>query len=212
LRYPLFVKPANEGTGMGIGPDSVVSDARQLRKQVQHVIATYHQPALVEEFMSGREFTVGYIGNRGSAETRRNPALYNGNGYHIFPVLEIDTEGIETEGVYGVEAKSIDVRSEDAPGYLCPADIPVMMWDRLGELTIRAAEAIGARDVSRVDFRLDDVGVPHILEINTLPGLNREQSDLCIMAAAEDVPYNTLITEILYLAAERYGMHVPAVG
>lgn len=212
LRFPLFVKPANEGTGMGIGPDSIVSDARQLRRQIQHVIQTYHQPALVEEFMSGREFTVGFIGNRGSAESRRNSALYNGSGYHIFPVLEIDTEDIETEGVYGVAAKSIDVRADDAPGYLCPADIPVMMYDRLGDLTIRAAEAIGTRDVSRVDFRLDEDGVPHLLEINTLPGLNREQSDLCIMAAAEGMPYETLITEILYLAAERYGMQLPVAA
>lgn len=209
LRYPLFVKPVSEGTGMGIDAASIVADGRALRRRVRYVIDTYRQPALVEEFMSGREFTVGYIGNRYSAEPqRRDPALYNGNGYHIFPVLEIDTSDIETNGVYGVAAKSIDVTDDSAPGYLCPADIPVALYDQLGDLAIRAGDAIGARDVARVDFRLDEAGMPHLLEINTLPGLNRTQSDLCIMAAAEGMPYETLITEIVFLAAERCGIMV----
>jgi D-alanine-D-alanine ligase len=194
---------------MGVGEESIVRTPQELRQRVRWVLDTYHQPALVEEFMTGREFTVGYIGNRGSAENRTRPQLYNGDGYHIFPVLEIDTSDIATEGVYGLEAKSIDIRADDAPGYLCPADIPVALHDRLCDLTIRAAEAIGASDVSRVDFRLDDDNVPHLLEINTLPGLNREQSDLCIMAAAEGMAYETLINEILYLAAERHGIQVP---
>ncbi len=211
LRYPLFVKPAREGTGMGIGDNSIVYNARQLRKRIGYVLRTYQQPALVEEYMPGREFTVGYLGNRGRGLNRRNPEFYDSRGYHLFPVMEIDTSAISTEGVYGLEAKAIDARDPEAPGYLCPADIPVALVEHLYELTIRAAEAIGALDVARVDFRLDAVGVPHLLEINTLPGLNQTQSDLCMMATAEGVTYQTLLTEILYLAAERYGLLKPAV-
>ena len=74
---------------------------------------------------------------------------------------------------------------------------------RLIELTRKAAEVLGACDVSRVDLRLDAHGEPSLMEINTLPGLNAEVSDLCIVAAAEGMPYQDLITEILYLAAER---------
>lgn len=209
LRYPLFVKPAREGTGMGITEDSVARNARQLRKRIGYVMRTYQQPVLVEEFMSGREFTVGYIGNRGPAAHRRFPELYDIRGYHLFPVMEIDTSRISTEGVYGVEAKSIDVYAPEAPGYLCPADIPVALVEHLYDLTVRAAETVGALDVARVDFRLDAEGVPHMLEINTLPGLNPVQSDLCIVARAEGMSYQTLITEILYLAAERYGLPTP---
>jgi len=63
-----------------------------------------------------------------------------------------------------------------------------------------------ACDVSRVDFRIGADDEPYLMEINTLPGLNPAESDLCIMAAAEGIPYQTLITEILYLAAQRFGM------
>jgi D-alanine-D-alanine ligase len=204
LRYPLFVKPAREGTGMGIGPESVVHNGRELRRRVRWVIDTYRQPALVEEFLSGREFTVGYIGNTGYESTRLS-GRFSWTGYCMFPVLEIDTSDIETAGIYGREAKSIDVQDESAPGYLCPADISDRLREQLQALTIRAADAIGARDVSRVDFRLDDAGQPYLLEINTLPGLNREQSDLCIMARALGMTYTELITEILYIAAARWG-------
>jgi D-alanine-D-alanine ligase len=75
---------------------------------------------------------------------------------------------------------------------------------RLQVLTRQAAEVLGACDISRVDFRMDADGEPRLLEINTLPGLNPKVSDVCIMARAEGLPYETLISEILLLAAQRY--------
>jgi D-alanine-D-alanine ligase len=167
---------------------------------------TYHQPALVEERLPGREFTVGFIGNRGESGLRRRPWLYDAQGYHVFPVLEIDSQISNTPGVYGHDAKSFDIGVSGAPDYVCPARISESLRKQLVQLTLRAAEAIGACDVSRVDFRLGSDGRPHLLEINTLPGLNAEISDLCIMAAAEGMVYDDLISEILYLAAERYGL------
>lgn len=211
LPYPLFVKPAREGTGMGMGPESIVTNEADLRTRVAWVIETYRQPALVEELLTGREYTVGYIGNRGFPGGRTRPYLYNFEGYHFFPVLEIDASRSVTPGVYGHAAKSLELDEHGAPAYLCPADIADDLREQLYTLTRQAAEAIGACDVSRIDFRLNAAGQPMLLEINTLPGLNPAVSDVCIMARAEGMPYETLITEILYLAAERFNLPRPVI-
>lgn len=207
LRFPLFVKPDREGTGMGVGLQAVVHNEKELRERVAWLVATYRQPALAEEFLPGREFTVGFIGNPGSPQSRKRPNWYDATGYHFFPVLEIanDADSV-TPGIYGYDAKSRELDDVDAPDYLCPAAIPEALRVRLVELTRRAAEAMDVCDVARVDFRLGEDGRPYLLEINTLPGLNPSVSDLCIMARAEGMPYQVLISEILYLAAERFGL------
>ena len=206
LRFPLFVKPAREGTGMGINQSSVVNNQEELTRQVQWILNTYRQPALVEEYLPGREFTVGFIGNPVDPYQRRRPEIYDKEGYHWFPVLEIDSSVSVSPGIYGHDAKEFNITDVGAPAYLCPADITTELHQSLLELTKKAAQALGVCDVSRVDFRLGADGQPYLMEINTLPGLNPQLSDLCIMAAAEGMPYSVLITEILYLAAERYRM------
>ena len=204
--FPAFVKPAREGTGMGIDTQAVVQDEAELRDRIAWIVESYRQPALVEEFLPGREFTVGYIGNAGSAAARRRPWLYDRHGYHFFPVLELDNQASISPGVYGHDAKSYDIGATGAPGYLCPADIPRSLQTKMVRIARQGAEALGAVDVSRLDFRLGADGQPYLMEINTLPGMNAEISDLCIMAATEGMPYQDLITEILYLGAERFGL------
>jgi D-alanine-D-alanine ligase-like ATP-grasp enzyme len=204
--YPLLVKPAREGTGMGIDEGSVVSNEKDLRKRVDWVLKTYRQPALVEEFLPGREFTVGYIGNPGKRNNRRRPDLYNADGYHFFPILELDSSRSVSPGIYGNAAKNLELGETGAPDYICPAPIPRSLAKRMKDLAQQAAEAIGAADVSRIDMRLGSDGEPYLLEINTLPGLNPAISDLCIMAGAEGIQYDVLIQEILYLGAERFGL------
>ncbi len=204
LRFPLFAKPAREGTGMGVDVKSIINDYNELYNRVNWLLNTYRQPVLVEEFLPGREFTVGFIGNQGNPSFRRHPELFDANGYHWFPVLEIDTLSSVSPSVYSHAAKILDIGMEGAPNYLCPADISESLRARLIDLTRRASEALGVHDVSRVDFRMGVDNEPYLLEINTLPGFNAHLSDLCIMASAEGMSYNTLITEILYLAAERY--------
>jgi D-alanine-D-alanine ligase len=164
LNFPLFVKPAREGTGMGIDDNSLVHNMEELEERVEWVLKTYRQPALVEEFLPDS----------------------------VSPT------------VYGHDAKSIDIGDTGAPDYLCPADIPDSLAQELISLTRKAAEALNVCDISRIDYRMGADGKPYLLEINTLPGLNPAISDICIMADAENLPYNTLITEILYLAAERF--------
>ena len=206
LNYPLFVKPAREGTGMGIDTGAIVDTPDALVARVAWVLRTYQQPALVEEYLPGREFTVGFIGNPSDPSLRRRPELYNADGYHWFPILEIDTCPSVSPGVYGHATKAFSISEIGAPAYLCPAKIPESLRTSLLEITQKAAQALNVDDVARVDFRLGVDGNPYLIEINTLPGLNPHVSDLCIMAAAEGILYQVLITEILYLAAERFSL------
>lgn len=207
--YPMFIKPAREGSGMGISQNSIIRDLKSLHSRTAYILDTYRQPALIEEFLPGREFTVGFIGNPGPTDSRQTPELYDRDGYHFFPVLEIESSRSVSPAVYGQEAKSLDIKSSGAPGYLCPADIPADLNVHLITLTRQAAALLDVCDVSRVDFRLDQAGQPRLMEINTLPGLTPGYSDLCIQASAEGLSYQLLITEILYLAAERYGLPLP---
>lgn len=204
LRFPLFVKPTREGTGMGIDPAALVRNNKELAERVTWVINTYNQPALVEEYLPGREFTVGFIGNAGRLTNRRRQDVYSEEGYHWFPILEIDTQDSISPGIYGHTAKEKELFTEGAPEYICPAQISERLKERMINHTKKAAEALNVLDFGRVDIRLGAGGEPFLLEINTLPGLNPEVSDLCIMAKSEGLDYNLLINEILNLAAERY--------
>jgi len=191
LSFPLFVKPLREGSGMGVNSRSVVHDEAALREQVQWVIRTYRQPALVESFLPGRELTVGLLGNFLAPGERPPSDLYDENGFHIFPVLEIDVSTVaEAGGLYTSHVKADDPL---APRYLCPADIEDELAEELKQLAVAAFRAIGALDVARVDFRLGADGRPYLLEINTLPGLNPTYSDIVIAARAEGMDYETLI-------------------
>lgn len=206
LTFPLFVKPVREGSGMGINSRSVVRDMDELRDQVRWVIETYRQPALVETYLEGREFTVGLVGNTSPPGYAPLSDFYNDSGFHLFPVLEIDTAKGAVKGIYNAQAKSYAIEDEQAPGYLCPANIPPALTAQLNQLAIAAFEVIGALDVGRVDFRLDAEGNPYLVEINTLPGLNPAVSDIVIAARAGSIPYVVLINEILTLARQRYGL------
>ena len=206
LRFPVFVKPAHEGTGMGIDQNAIARNFKELTTRVEWSLKTYKQPALIEEYLPGREFTVGFLGNPSNLTCRRRPEIYDADGYHFFPVLEIDTRLSVSPGVYGNAAKGFNPEESGAPAYLCPADIPEALQQYLITLTKQAAQSLNVCDVARVDFRLGANGQPYLLEINTLPGLNPKVSDLCMMANAEGMPYNDLITEILYLAASRFGL------
>lgn len=206
LKFPLFVKPAREGTGMGVDVKAIVHDEKELRERVAYVIHTYQQPALVETFLSGREFTVGIMGRADAKLYSRHPEWYHRDGFHRFPILELDSTRSVTPNVYSQAAKAIDVGSEGAPGYICPAPIDPELEKKLRHFAWRAHMVLSALDVSRTDIRLDDDGNPRLLEINTLPGLTPGYSDLCLQAAAEGIRYEDLILEILYLGASRWGM------
>ncbi len=190
MSFPLFVKPGWEGTGMGVTPRSVVYDEPALRRQVRYILDTYHQGALVERYIGGREFTVGVLGNEERV---------------AFPPMEVDLSECppEEQGLYTARIKG---ELASAPRYLCPAPLPPDLSEALRHLALDACRAIGVLDIARVDFRMDEAGQPWILEINALPGINPELSDLCIYTRMLGIPYEWLINRILDLACARYGL------
>lgn len=207
LKFPLFVKPAKEGTGMGVDTKAIVRNIDELMERVIYLLQTYKQPALVEKFLTGREFTCGIIGRWDSRKYSRHPEWYTHRlGYHIFPILELGSESSVTPGLYSNAAKSLAVGEQGAPTYTCPANIPEELAKKIRHLVVRAHMLVKAIDYSRVDIRLDDDGEPTLIEINTLPGLTPDYSDLCLEANAEGISYTDLILDILYLGASRWGL------
>lgn len=209
LHFPLFVKPAREGTGAGVDMKAKVENETELRERVQYVIRGYNQPALVETFLPGREFTVGVMGRPDAPQYTRHPEWYGPDGFHRFPIMELDSNVSVTPGIYSHAAKAKSIGEEGAPGYYCPAPLDADLEKKLQHLALRAHNVLGALDISRVDVRLDAEGQPRLLEINPLPGLTADYSDLCLMINAENILYKDLILEILYLGASRWGMIEP---
>ena len=210
LTFPLFVKPSREGTGMGITGKSIVHDEDQLREQLELLLRRYHEPILVEEFIEGREVTVGVVGNLTGPVARRLPENQNAPriqaGLHFLPPMEVDLHEFEhTDIVYSNRLKT-DLA--DQLNYICPAPLDDDMIDELNWLTAAVFRVTGALDVSRVDFRLNakENWKPYILEINPLPGLSPGISDLVIEAAADGIEHTELVNRILNTALHRYRM------
>jgi D-alanine-D-alanine ligase len=209
MQFPLFVKPSREGTGMGISAESIVHNEEQLRTQMGRLFERYDQPVLVERFIDGREVTVGVVGNLIGPVAWRLPddeeAPRMQRGLHFFPPLEIDMSRYpeEEKGVY---TSRIKVDWVDEFHYLCPAPLEKEMVEELNWLTAATFRITGCQDVARVDFRLDasDHDKPYILEINPLPGLNPDYSDLCVEAKADGWSYEELVNCILDEAIDRY--------
>ena len=210
MLFPLFVKPSREGTGMGVSGKSIVNDETELREQVAYIHERYKQPALVERFISGREVTVGVVGNLIGPVARRLPADESAprieSGLRFFPPMEVNLQPFEDSDI--VYSNRLKVDLADQLDYICPAPLDDDMADELNWLTAAVFRVTGALDVSRVDFRLDaeDNWKPNILEINPLPGLSPGISDLVIEAAAEGVDHTYLVNMILDTALKRYGL------
>ncbi|MGB3713868.1 MAG: hypothetical protein WA996_05500 [Candidatus Promineifilaceae bacterium] len=211
MQFPLFVKPSREGTGMGISAESIVYDQEQMLKQMRQLFDRYDQPVLVEHFIEGREVTVGVVGNLSSPVAWRLPedeqAQRISRGLHFFPALEVDMSRYPEEEA-GVYTNRIKTELAHEFHYLCPAQLAPEQVEELNWLTASTFRVTGCMDVARVDFRLDanDANKPYILEINPLPGLNPEYSDLAIEANADGWSYEELVNRILDEAVERQGV------
>jgi len=184
LDLPVLLKPVAEGTGKGVSADSVITDLKQLPVAVKSMLARYRQPVLAEEFLPGREFTVGILGT--------------GSRARALGTLEIVLlEGAEPE-VYSYENKE---NCEQLVEYRHVHDEAVVA--RAEEMALAAWNALGCRDGGRVDLRCNGAGEPVFLEINPLAGLHPTHSDLPMIATAVGMPYTRLIAEIVDSAAER---------
>jgi len=198
LRYPLLVKPCHEGSSKGIHNNSLVYNTKELSSRVKSILRNYHQPALAEEFLEGREFTVALMGN--------------GKSIRVLPIIELDFDQLPPNAnrIYSFEAKWIwDTIDSPLKIFRCPADVDEGLEMLIKKMAIRAYRIMGCRDWCRIDIRLDAYGTPCILELNPLPGiLPRPENNSCFPKAARaaGMDYNQLILEVLYLACRRYGI------
>jgi len=183
LPFPLFVKPVAEGTAKGIDAGSRVDDRRALTARCRQVLAQYAQPALVEPFLPGREFTVGILGSGSDAQALGTLEL------RLLPGAE--------PHVYSYQNKERSEEFVELP--LADAEASA----RVEPVALAAWRALGGRDAGRIDLRLDAAGRPMVLELNPLPGLHPTHSDLPILWTALGRPYPELIGAIVASAAAR---------
>ncbi len=189
IGYPAIVKPLREGSSIGIDAGAIVEDEEDLRARVRWVLETLHEPALVERYLTGREFTVGVLGNGAQVE--------------VLPILERVFVG-EGPAFEPVPEYADWIRQE------CPADLSHETAQRVRYLARRAYLALGCADYARVDMMWDEhTGEVYLLEVNTLPGLKPGYSDLPVMAKAAGWGYRGLIERIVTAAAVRQGIVAP---
>ena len=203
-RYPLFAKPVHEGSSKGITERNLVSSARELEALVVELLERYQQPVLVETFLPGAEFTCGVLGN--GAEARVLPLV--GMNFGALPAGALP--------IYGFEAKWLwDRPDEPLAIFECPARISDTLRAEIEQVVTRTFLALGCRDWSRIDVRLDAAGRPNVVEVNPLPGILPDPADnSCLPKAARaaGLDYDALIGACLQAAAARHGVSLDAAG
>jgi D-alanine-D-alanine ligase len=179
VEFPVIVKPKMEAVSFGL---RVVYNVDDLRDAVRFIIAEFEQQALVEQFVRGREFAVGLIGN---------------NPVEAFPVLEIDLEN-DPDAIQTVDDKKQQPRKK-----ICPAPLSDELTAEMKRWSIAAFKALGLRDFSRVDIRLDENNNIYLLEINSMASMGRTGS-YPYAAKVAGYDYQALVNKMLDVAAVRY--------
>jgi D-alanine-D-alanine ligase len=198
IEFPSIVKPVSEGSSKGIFNSSIVRNYDELNAEIKHVVDEYNQPAIIEEFLPGREFTVALIGNGVNTE--------------ILPIVEIKYENFpdDVEHLYSYEAKWIlDTKDNVFDVFECPAAIDNDLEKQIKDTTLRTYNVLRCKDWSRIDIRLDKNGIPNIIEINPLPGIMpdpTENSSFPKAARAAGISYNTMIQRVLLEACKRHNL------
>jgi len=186
FHFPLFAKPIAEGTGKGVTPASRVNDVDELALVCKQLLERYQQPVLVEEFLPGREFTVGILGT--------------GRDAYCLGTLEIVLRDDAEPEVYSYVNKE---RCEELVEYRLVRPDKDEQVRQAEEIALTAWRTLGCRDGGRIDLRCDHEGCPQFLEANPLAGLHQAHSDLPMLATALDMPYLELIRRIVDSAATR---------
>ena len=197
--FPLIVKPLREGSSKGIMNSSLVRNSKQLKDEIHRVLTEYQQPALVEKFLPGREFTVALLGNP--------------NAVQVLPIVEIQFGGLpgSINPIYSFEAKWIwDTVEKPLEIFSCPAKVSASLKKKIQSVCREAFTVLGVRDWCRIDVRLDESYEPNILELNPLPGiLPNPDANSCFPKAARTagIAYDGLINRVLEIAGQRAGLN-----
>ncbi len=199
LRFPLIVKPANTDNSIGITNDSVVTNRKQLKRQMEKVIVEAKRPALVEEYIEGDELDISIMGNDDDKNIQVLPlsrSMFDNmpdGMWHIYPF----------EAKWGEKAAGHYAGAYDAITVERPAKLPAKLTKYIREIAVQTYNILDCHDYGRVEARLDKKGRPYILELNPNPSINRGD---CVPNCAETlgVPYNTFIANVLELAIIRY--------
>jgi D-alanine-D-alanine ligase len=183
LPFPLFVKPVAEGTGKGVHATSRVSDRAALVRECEKLLAQFHQPVLVEPFLSGREFTTAIVGH--------------GLGARAIGTIEIVLgEGAEAHAYTYLNKEESEERVLET--------LADAQWSaRCAEVALAAWRALGCRDAGRIDLRADERGELMVMEANPLPGMHASHSDLPMICTKVGMPYRELVREIIEAALAR---------
>lgn len=183
--YPAIAKPAYEGSSKGVRLNSVVESPEQAVETIGKLLQYYHQPVMVEQFISGDEVTIGVAGN--------SPPK-------IVGMMRILPKKKTEHFVYSIEVKRDYKNLVD---YECPARLSSEILDQLKTFSLKSFDLLGCRDFARIDFRLGADDKAYFIEINPLPGLGNH-SDLVIMALKMGWTYQQLINTVINAALERY--------
>ena len=194
-KFPKFVKPLHEGSSKGIYNSSLVHNEDDMRSEIARIIECYAQPAIVEDYLPGREFTVAILGNGGDAR--------------VLPIVEINLDSVP-EGfnrIYSYEVKwFFDTRENKLDIFRCPADVDETLYGDIEAVCLKAYESLRIRDWARIDVRLDTDNVPNIVEVNPLPGILPDPADnSCYPKAARHagIGYAEMINLVLDAAVKR---------
>jgi len=190
LDFPLIVKPSREDASVGVETASVVTTLTELRRRVRYVIEQFDQPALVEEYIDGRELNVAIIGNQ-------KPI--------VLPISEIDMSTLPKQyhRIVSYNAKWMKGTAEyQHTNGVCPAAVPSALENRLKDMALRAYTAIGCRDYARIDFRLSKENKPYLLEVNPNPDIC-DDAGFARSAKAYGLSFEDMIGKIVEFALER---------
>jgi D-alanine-D-alanine ligase len=188
-RFPIIVQPGREDAGLGLERDSVVMSKTALRRKVRGILRTYHQPALAQRFLPGREFNVSIIGGRKLTVLPLSEVDYSALPGGIPPIMSYAAKWLDDT----VEYKKTSV--------VCPAVVEPQLARKISSIALRAFRAVGAWAYARVDMRLDESGQPRVLEINCNPSIDKGVA-LARSAKAAGIEYPQLLDTLVKIALE----------
>ncbi len=189
-RFPAIVHPAQEHAGIGLGRESVVHSVRQLRTQVRTILQVHKQPAMVQRFLTGREFNIGVVGGRKLRVMPFAEVNYSKLPDEIPPIMSYAAKWL---------ANTVEYRRTSV---VCPAVVDARLARKLSSLSVDAFRAVGGWGYGRVDIRLDDAGEPYVLEVNCNPCIEDDVA-LARSAKAAGITYPQLLQLIIEASLEK---------